>query len=280
METNLPQDPPPEQEAAATERQPVPGAAQPAAAPDAGPPDTWNYLDVGVVTLFALGTQILVYLGGLLVMLLLAGSAADSLHYMELMTKASFILPAQLVWWTLVFWVVYRVVRARDARPFPRAIGWVRPPGPVAAYLGAGVALAFSVAGLSRLIPMPKQKLPIEQLFRDPFSAFLIAAFGVLVAPVIEELLFRGFLYPVMERAHGAFLAVFGTASLFSLMHAQQYGWNWQNLLLLLFVGVVFGAVRAFSRSLVPSTLAHAAYNFTLFAGLYFASNRFQHFNF
>ena len=248
--------------------------------PAAARPETWTYLDVGVVTVFAVGAQILVYLFGLLALLLLAGAKADTLKYMEVMTRASFILPAQLVWWALVFWVVYRVVRARDSRPFGRAIGWVRPAGPLAAYLGAGIVLAISVAGLARLIPMPKSKLPIEQLFRDPFSAFQLAAFGVLIAPVIEELLFRGFLYPVMERAHGAFLAVVGTASLFSLVHAQQYGWNWQNLLLLLYVGVVFGVVRAVSGSLVPSTLTHAAYNFTLFAGLYAASNRFQNFNF
>ena len=102
----------------------------------------------------------------------------------------------------------------------------------------------------------------------------------MLIAPAVEELLFRGFLFPVIERANGTRAAVLGTSVLFSLLHAQQYGWNWQNLVVLSYVGIVFGTVRAISGSLVPSTLIHASYNLTLFVGLYAASDRFRQFNF
>ncbi len=254
---------------------PDPGEPGPPPPPQA--PQGWTYWDVVLVAVFALGVQIPLGLGALLVLHWAQGgrfSLADAT------TRVSFVLPVQVVWWALVFWVIYKVVRARDARPFAQAVGWTRPRSPAGVYFGAGAALALLVAWFSKLLPEPHKKMPIEELFRDPMSAFLLAAFGVLIAPIIEELLFRGFMYPVVERAHGAAAAVLATAAVFSLVHGQQYGWAWQNLLLLGFVGVVFGTIRAVSRSLVPSTLAHAAYNLTLFIGLYAASDHFRNFHF
>ena len=254
----------------------LPEEGGPPPAPE--PPRGWSYWDLLVVLGFSIGAQLLVYVGA--VLLTLAFYHGGAVRPEEMFTRVWIVLPMQAAWWALVFWVIYRVVRARDPRPFWEAIGWVRPAHPPGVYLSAGVLLSVSVATLAWLLPKPTKHMPIEELFRNPTSAFLLAGFGVLVAPVIEELLFRGFLYPVFERAHGGPVAVAATAGLFSLVHAPQYGGAWQNLLLLAYVGVVFGTIRAVSRSLIPSTLVHGAYNFTLFVGLYVASNRFQNFNF
>jgi membrane protease YdiL (CAAX protease family) len=63
--------------------------------------------------------------------------------------------------------------------------------------------------------------------------------------------------------------AVVGTSALFSLVHGIQYSWRWQNLLLLLAVGMAFGCVRARTGSVIATTLIHAAYNATLFTALF-----------
>ncbi len=238
----------------------------------------WNYWDIGIVVAFAFGAQIFVFVAAMVAMLLYRQSRGGTFTFEEAMSSAPFVLAAQFLWWMLVFWVVYRIVRARDSRPFREAIGWVRPQRPPGFYFAGGALLALSVALMAWMLPMPRQKMPMELLFRDPKSAVLLAAFGVLFAPVVEEMLFRGFLFPVVQRVHGTAAAVLATAALFSLVHAQQYGWAWQNLALLSYVGVVFGTVRAVTGSLIPSTLIHAAYNLTLFAGLFAASNRFHNF--
>ena len=243
-------------------------------------PQGWTYWDVVVVTGFAIGAQMFVYVAGVIALLLIGQARGGTATLFDGMTRVSFVLPVQILWWALVFWVIYRVVRARDPRPFRLAIGWVRPARPIGVYLSGGAFLALSVAVFAWALPSPRKHMPMEQLFRDPFSASVLAVFGVSIAPVIEELLFRGFLYPVVARAHGAAVAVVGTALLFSVVHAPQYGWAWQNLLLLTYVGVAFGTIRAVSGTLVPSTLVHAAYNFTLFVGLFAASDRFRHLNF
>ena len=234
---------------------------------------------MGAVAAFALLAQLFVYGAGLVAMLLLVEARGGRLPAIEnLMTHAGFLLPVQAAWWGLVFWLVYRVVRARDPRPFRQAIGLVKPPWPPAAYIAGGILLALSVGALATLLPMPKQRSPMERLFLDATSALLIAGFGVLIAPLVEELLFRGFFFPVVARRHGSAAAVAATAGLFAVLHGPQYGWAWQNFLLLVYVGVVFGTVRARTGSVVPSTLIHAAYNLTLFAGFYVSTNRFRDF--
>lgn len=257
--------------------QPDDGAAPQPSEPSA---HGWTFADVIFVAGFAFGAQILVYVVALLALALLGQLRGGALTLSDVAARASFVLPVQFAWWAVVFWVIYRVVRARDPRPFREAIGWVRPRLPLGVYFSSGALLALSVAALAWLLPSPKKHTPMEQLFRDPLSAVLLAVFGVLIAPAIEELLFRGFLYPVVARMYGAVAAVLSTAALFSLVHAPQYGWAWQNILLLTYVGVVFGAIRAWSGSLIPSTLVHAAYNLTLFAGLFASTKGFRNFTF
>jgi membrane protease YdiL (CAAX protease family) len=121
---------------------------------------------------------------------------------------------------------------------------------------------------------MPSEPLPIEELFGDRLSLILLSVFGVLIAPVVEELVFRGFFFTVIEQSHGPLAAVLATSAFFSVLHARQYGWHWQNLLLLALVGIVFGAVRARTQSVVPSTMLHAGYNATLFAGMFAAGDQ------
>ena len=174
-------------------------APQPPAGPEAER-QAWTYRDVGVVAGFAIGAQVLVYFGGLLALLLIGQVRGPAFHLSDAMTHVSFLLPAQLAWWAMVFWVVYRIVRARDPRPFRQAIGWVQPASPPGVYLAGGALLALTVGGLTWLLPKASHRIPMEHLFRDPASAFLLAAFGVLIAPAVEELLFRGFLFPVIER--------------------------------------------------------------------------------
>ncbi len=50
---------------------------------------------------------------------------------------------------------------------------------------------------LSNFLPIPKT-LPIDDFFRTPADVWMVALFGTFVAPVFEELAFRGFLLPSM----------------------------------------------------------------------------------
>jgi membrane protease YdiL (CAAX protease family) len=66
--------------------------------------------------------------------------------------------------------------------------------------VGIGVATSVVVQLLSNFLPIPKE-LPIDKFFTHPLGVWLIAVFGVTVAPAFEELAFRGFLLPSLASA-------------------------------------------------------------------------------
>jgi membrane protease YdiL (CAAX protease family) len=93
----------------------------------------------------------------------------------------------------------------------------------------------------------------------------------------MEELFFRGFLYPVIARRTGITFAVLITALLFGLLHATQLGFAWGPILIIFLVGVVLTVVRAASRSVASSFLVHVAYNGTLTVFTLIATGGFRH---
>jgi membrane protease YdiL (CAAX protease family) len=110
------------------------------------------------------------------------------------------IVPAMAISYLFVMGFMYfRLARVRNAQ-FWQAVSWRWPSGN--SWLGfviAGGVTAIAMGLLSRFLPMPKS-LPVDRFFGDRRSAYLMVFFGVLIAPLAEELLFRGFLYPVLDR--------------------------------------------------------------------------------
>src|ERR1700736_1478490 len=64
-----------------------------------------------------------------------------------------------------------------------------------------GLILSVSVQAISSLISLPKN-IPMDDFFRTPSDVWLVAAFGTLLAPLFEEVLFRGFLLPAFAIAY------------------------------------------------------------------------------
>jgi membrane protease YdiL (CAAX protease family) len=195
----------------------------------------------------------------------------------EIATLPVVAILAQVVVSAALFGAMYRMVARRYGRPFWEALRWKWPDGGWALFwCTTGVAIALLVQFASTLAPIPKS-LPIYKMFGTTASAYTLAAYGILIAPLIEELFFRGFLFPVLVRRSGVFTAVLLTSLAFMLIHASQLGGAWAPLLILLFVGTVLTVARAWSGSVAASYLIHVGYNLTLFAGLFFSTGYFLH---
>jgi membrane protease YdiL (CAAX protease family) len=190
-------------------------------------------------------------------------------------TQAPWVVSMQTAWEILWLFFIYFTVSVKYRRRFWEALKWVRAPGNPAAYLAGGAAIALTAQGIFNLLPSHKE-LPIERLFSDPKSAYLLTFFGVLWAPFVEELVFRGFFYPVFERKWGLWTAVALTALLFAAIHAPQLKGGWEEISSIFIVGVVFSYCRGKTRSLTAPYLMHLAYNAALFVSLYFSTDRFR----
>ena len=184
------------------------------------------------------------------------------------------------------------LVRWRFRQPFWRTVQWKWPRLGWPWYFVGGIVLAVVVLYLQQFLHVPKS-LPIHRYFETAAAAYAMAAFGILIAPLIEELFFRGFLYPVLARgfARVAFRAGWGasqaanlgiaisvvlTAGMFASIHAGQLG-NTLALVAVLFgVGLVITLARAITGSLAASVLMHVGYNTALFLLLYIGTDRFR----
>jgi uncharacterized protein len=128
--------------------------------------------------------------------------------------------------------------------------------------LALGGATFFVLGLLQNLLPMPKDT-PFEHLFDRPRDAYLLSIIAVTLGPLMEELFFRGFMYPVLARRMGAAWGIALTALPFGLIHLPQYGWAWGAALVIFLVGVVCGVARAATRSVGASFLVHVGFNGT-----------------
>ncbi len=171
-------------------------------------------------------------------------------------------------------------------------------------YLLFGVAVICNLLAIvgNWLLPFP-QHAPIDKLFGSTTDAWMLACFGVLIAPFFEEMIFRGFLLPAVATAWdwlnekmrhelpkpldaagnpvwsvGAMVfAALLVSAPFAAMHAPQVGNAWGPVMLLYCISLILCAVRLKTRSLAASTLVHASYNLLLFAVMFAETGGFRH---
>ncbi|GAC1625194.1 MAG: hypothetical protein PVS2B2_05900 [Candidatus Acidiferrum sp.] len=189
-----------------------------------------------------------------------------------------------LLTYAAVFLFLYVTLSALRKLPFWHSLGWrkIQPrdswqTSNSLVYLGMGSALSFLVAIASSKIE-PPEHAPIQELFKHRTSALLFMGIAVLIAPLVEETVFRGYLYPVFARilaALGRNLGLDATHSvragigtsivltgiLFGLMHGPQLGGSRILVAVLIFVGIIFTIVRARTGSVLASYMVHLGYN-------------------
>jgi membrane protease YdiL (CAAX protease family) len=178
----------------------------------------------------------------------------------------------------LVYAVVFALMRwqvEEGRRQFWEAIRWNWPQARWGGFLLLGVVLYFLLIGLGQVLPIPKN-LPIDRFFQTAREAGIMSIIAVTLAPFMEELFFRGFLYPVLARKTGAVFGILVTSAAFGLLHGAQLGYSWA-VLIIFFVGFALTTVRAVTKSVASSFLVHVGYNGTLSLLLFVATSGFRH---
>lgn len=106
---------------------------------------------------------------------------------------------------------------------------------------------------------------PLVQFFTAPSTALydriLVALTAIVVAPLTEELVFRGYFYGVLRRFGGRWPALILSATLFAAIHAHI-----PSLLPLLILAVALTLVYEQTGSLWAPILMHACFNTTTIA--------------
>jgi membrane protease YdiL (CAAX protease family) len=287
--------------------------------PPAPPPDAGEMPAAPPRRIPNIGHTILFFTVAIVVLLLVSVSTlaiAMGFHLMgtetpeQLLREPRLLIPSMAAAYLIAGAILWAVFTFLWRRPFSQGLHWnfsvVRRRW-VRLLLG-GVALSVVVQLLSNYLPVPKS-LPIDDFFRTPADVWLVAIFGTFLAPLFEELAFRGFLLPSLASAwdwlrgqrpisiddsyvspvttggdrdpRWSVVALVVSCTLtsigFALVHADQLAHAWAPLAVLFCVSLVLCGVRLGTQSLAASTLIHATYNGTIFTILFIGTGGFRH---
>jgi uncharacterized protein len=116
----------------------------------------------------------------------------------------------------------------------------------------------------------PQEQQAVEVL-RQAVGMLPRIALGVgtiFIAPVGEELLFRGVLYPAIKKSYGKQIALWGTALLFAGIHT-----NFAVFLPLTFLAVILAWLYEYTGNLLAPIAVHCIFNAANFVALYSQQN-------
>jgi membrane protease YdiL (CAAX protease family) len=193
-----------------------------------------------------------------------------------LQENAFFAVATQTIYYVPMLAGVYFLVVIHYEQPFWAGLKWKSLSWPRTAqwFMGGLVLALFTLLALAAL--PDKGSFPMEQLFTSPQAAYAVGGFAVLVAPFMEELIFRGVLFAFLENLAGLPFAIVSTALLFAGLHVPEYWGAWHHAALILLVGLVFSSARGVTGSLAPSVILHLAYNATVMIGLFIGTQHFR----
>jgi hypothetical protein len=134
-------------------------------------------------------------------------------------------------------------------------------------YVPSGAMLAIVASTIGVALRAPVIPNPVERMVAGSWSLAAVGFFAVGLAPLFEELVFRGFLYPLLAHSLGVWPGILLSAAPFALLHGQQNQWSWQHVAVIGIAGVVFGWVRYRTASTTAAALVHSGYNLMFFAG-------------
>lgn len=106
----------------------------------------------------------------------------------------------------------------------------------------------------------------------DPSTIFPPTILGIamtvlvagIIAPIAEEVVFRGVLLSALDRRWGAWAAVILSSVIFSLMHVTPF-----SIPPILVFGLVLGCLFVWTRSLTVCIVAHAVFNLSGIVAIY-----------
>jgi membrane protease YdiL (CAAX protease family) len=117
-------------------------------------------------------------------------------------------------------------------------------------------ASSWIITTMLHQVPMQEQAVQVITENRAWIKRAWLAVFAILIAPVAEETLFRGILYPTVKQMGYPRLAMWGVAVLFGLIH-----FNLVALVPLTLFGIVLALLYERTGNLLSSILAHSLFN-------------------
>ena len=128
-------------------------------------------------------------------------------------------------------------------------------------YIGIIFILSILVLYSNLKIPGFQAQESIIPVFgEDTISIIVAGVIAVVVAPLVEEIFFRGFVLRSLSNKWGIVVGNITTAAIFAVFHMQ-----WQNIIPIFILGLIINSTVIRSKSIVPAIAFHAFNNAVAF---------------
>ncbi|URQ61728.1 CPBP family intramembrane metalloprotease [Pantoea alhagi] len=193
----------------------------------------------------------LFYLGSFALYYLITLAITWFPNYSELQQQG-LLVPVLCLFEFAVLWPLYRFYQTRHS-DIP--LGRLQPKTTLLFML---LLLGLMVAQTQFLQP---ERWLEDQAQQTPFSLGILLFSAVLLAPIFEEILFRGFLLQafLLWAPHSRFSCILLTSLLFAVMHTQYI--HWQTLAVLTLFSVLLCYARLRGNGLLLPVLLHMLNN-------------------
>lgn len=230
-------------------------------APVAASPPPWNLAAaVGVWVFFTL-TLSIVPAFGVLVWAHKAGLNPFSPDLISnpraLVVQIGMLFVAHL----LTLLVGYMVVTSGAKRPFFHTLGWRWHPRFRWRHVLALIGGLYLILYLLSLV-VPHGETDFDKLLQTGRDVRIgIALVAVLTAPLVEELVYRGILYPALHHRLGRVRAILIVTAMFAVVHFPQYAGSLLILTAVTVLSFALTVIRSYTGQLLPCVVAHFLYN-------------------
>ena len=171
------------------------------------------------------------------------------------------IIPAHI----LTLYLAYLVVSEGGRRPFWKTIRWEWPKETsptVVTLLSILIAVVlYGIAwGVTTLYGGEKTDLDLlieSSVYTRVATAFIAFA----TAPLVEEIVYRGVIYPAIEKVLGMGFAITVVSLLFAGVHVFQYRTNLAVIVVITLLSITLTVARAVTGRLLPSFIIHLIFN-------------------
>lgn len=234
----------------------------PAPAPPASGP--WTLGDIGKALAFVVAVVIVFGTAFGLIAIEIAGSAdavEDDPDALAVQLAASLVLPLTMVGASIYFARKHRLSWKNLGLRKPERGGyWLAP----ALYVGIMVLALVYGAVVEALFGLPDTELP-NATFEKAAPAIIAGVLAVGLAPIGEEIFFRGFVFGGLNERGQFWLAAVASGALFGLAHLLNPG-GYAVFPVIAGIGFILAWGYYYSGSILPSIGAHFLFNLQAFS--------------
>lgn len=167
------------------------------------------------------------------------------------------VIPAHL----LTLAAIWAVVTQFGRKPFWQSVGWSWSPN-FGFWKSAGLAVLLLVVGTAITRLFGGQETQVDKIISSSLaSRYTLALLAATTAPLVEELVYRGVLYPALQKAIGVVWSILIVSALFSVVHVSQYYNNLSVIGAVTLLSVSLTLVRAYTGRVLPCVVIHFMFN-------------------